>query len=223
MRLRIPFRRYFHFSFPLHRLPQKPQIDGDLRDWPALFRLPDLGEIEQEPSFAAVYAGWMPEGLGVALEVAGKAQVRVDQGKFWCGDCFEVWIDTAPEESKRKFDEYCHHFYFLPRGGGRYGEGGVAGRAFPSEWGRPPQRHLPEVEVTSLVASDCYTLEAFLPARLLMGWPPPLPAHIGFTYHLHDVQKGDQAFNLSKAFPIHTDPSLWATGHLVESLPLQND
>lgn len=216
MRLKVPFRRYFRFAFPLHRLPRKPQIDGDLRDWPACCRLPELGEIDQEPAFAVVYAGWMPEGVGIALEVLGKTRMRVDQGKFWTGDCLEVWIDTAPAESKRQFDASCHHFYFLPRGGGRYGENGVAGRAFPPYLARPPQRHLPDVEVASLIAPDHYTLEAFLPAHVLSGWPPPIPGEVGFSYHLHDVQKGDQSFNLSKAFPIHADPSLWATGRLVE-------
>jgi hypothetical protein len=85
MRLKVPFRRYFRYTFPLHRLRQKPQIDGDLSDWPAACRLPDLGGVEQEPAFAAVYAGWMPEGLGVAMEVTEKTKVRVDQGKFWTG------------------------------------------------------------------------------------------------------------------------------------------
>jgi hypothetical protein len=140
---------------------------------------------------------------------------------LWTGDCLEVWIDTASHRAERKYDEHCHHFYFLPRGGGRDGRGGLAGRAFPPGLGKKAQHNLSDVAVASVVTSDGYTLEAFVPAPLLHDWAPGgqesllLQTEIGFTYHVHDVQKGDQAFNLSKAFPIHADPNLWATGRLV--------
>ena len=219
MRLKVPFRRYFRYFFPLYRRDQKPAIDGDLRDWPPGYCLPQLGGVDLEPPFATVYAGWCPEGLGVALEVREKSRVQVDQGKFWTGDCLEIWLDTAPQPGPRTFDESCHHFYFLPRGGGRDGQAGLAGRYFPPGLDQRPQHNLSEVDVASSVTPGQYTLEAFLPASLLTGWDPLKGTELGFTYHVHDVQKGDQAFNLSKVFPIHADPNLWAAAKWSEEPP----
>jgi len=215
MRLKVPLRRYFRFAFPCPHLAQAPTIDGDLSDWPAANRLPDWSRLEGQEPFAEVYLGWQETGLFVALSVPDKARVRVDQQPFWKGDCLEVWIDTRNDKTRREFDEFCRHFYFLPRGGGPDGQAALAGQAHPGGLKEQTRPHLPEVDVASVVTDHGYTLEAFLPASLLHGFAPQDHPEIGFTYHVNDVQKGQQALSVGKECPIHCNPSLWATARLV--------
>lgn len=215
MRLKVPLRRYFRFTFPCPHLAQAPTIDGDLSDWPAANRLPYWGHLEGQEPFAEVYLGWREAGLFVALSVPDKTRVRVDPQHVWEGDCLEVWIDTRNDKTRREFDEFCRQFYFLPRGGGPDGQGAVAGQAHPRGLKEPTRPHLPEADVASVVTDHGYALEAFLPASLLPGFAPQDHPEIGFTYHLNDVQKGQQALTVGKECAVERNPSLWATARLV--------
>ena len=61
-----------------------------------------------------------------------------------------------------------------------------------------------------------YLLEAFIPARVLTGFDPQENPRLGFYYHVHDAELGDQFLTVGREFPFAEDPSLWSTLELTK-------
>ena len=84
------------------------------------YRLPSLGELEGQRSFADVRAAWSEAGLAFSVRIEGKRHPS------WCretkledSDALQVWIDTRDTHNIHRASRFCHRFIFLPAGGGR--------------------------------------------------------------------------------------------------------
>jgi hypothetical protein len=62
---------------------------------------------------------------------------------------------------------------------------------------------------------DGYLLEAWLPAKALVGYDPESNPQLGFYYLLEDAELGRQVLTVGPEFPFDQDPSLWSTLELV--------
>lgn len=208
----LPMTSFFEFAYALGHRDDPPDVDGDLSDWDARYLLPHLAGMDGAPRFADVYAAWNEDWLAFAFAVRGKRRVRVNTRRFWEGDCVEVWIDTRDVRSSHKPSRHCHHFYFLPKGGGRSGNDPVGRQAssFPS-----PKCSAEDIEVASTIGRDGYIIEAVIYATGLFGYDVDECDRIGFNYNINDTELGSQYWLWGKGFPIHADPSFWGTLELV--------
>src|SRR5690606_32582969 len=72
-----------------------------------------------------------------------------------------------------------------------------------------------DIPVWSKLFSDGYRLEAWLPAKVLVGYDPEANPQLGFYYKIWDAELGGQFLTVNAEFPIDQDPSLWSTLELV--------
>ena len=210
--LHIPQRAFFNFSFacPFRREP--PRIDGNLRDWDDAFRLPDLMAVEGLESYADLYMAWDDSGIYFALRVRRKSRYRIDPGNPARGDCLELWLDTRDLKDAHRANRYCYHFYFLPGGAGKDGKKPI-GRQTTIENAREQAPPCPEdsIEVGLRRLKRSCQMEIKLPASGLEGYQPREFGRLGFTYLLHDVERGVQSWSAGAGQPIAHDPSTWGS------------
>jgi hypothetical protein len=211
----IPFKAYFSFSFPIHRLQETPALLARPKDWADRYLVPVTAGMDGVEPFAKVYAGWSDGGMWSAFRVDQKQRPRPRPERFWTGDACEVWIDTRGSRDAHKPTPYCHHFYLMPDGP----QGGVPPIGFvrmlrPSSGGREPD--LSRVRVARRTMDSGYAIEAFFPAEVLHGYDPHDSPVIGFCYNVCSVSMGRMHLSLSEGFRVWEDPSMWASCTLTE-------
>ncbi|MGH7130090.1 MAG: hypothetical protein ACREIV_16075, partial [Planctomycetaceae bacterium] len=110
----------FRYSFAARKIAGLPRGRGALLDLPDECRLPDLNALSERPSFAELRIAWNEHGLGVSVNVTGKRlPPECDVRQPAEADGLQVWIDTRNTQSIHRASRFCHHFCFLPAGGGR--------------------------------------------------------------------------------------------------------
>lgn len=214
-------RFLFRFSVPICRKKPIWGSTGVVLD--ENYQLPDLavldaGTVSREPSFADVRMAWDAAGVAFNLRVSGKKQ------PLWCresrledSDGLVVWIDTRATHNIHRASKYCHSFVFLPAGGGRKSDEPLADQLLINrarENARPIRPR--ELQITSKLRKDGYSLAAFIPAVALGGYDPANHRSLGFTYAVIDRELGLATFANGPAFPFGEDPSCWATLELTE-------
>ncbi len=180
-------------------------------------RLPSLGELEGQQSFADVRAGWSEAGLAFSVRVEGKRHPS------WCretkledSDGLQLWIDTRDTHNIHRASRFCHRFIFLPSGGGRNLEEPVADQLLVDRARENANPIRPgQLRVTSEKRVGGYVLSVFIPTAALTGFNPADHPKLGFTYFIFDRELGQQYFSLGFEFPFASDPSLWGTLELV--------
>ena len=213
--IHVPQRAFFDFSFVCPYRPDPPRIDGNLRDWDDSWRIPDLMAVEGLKSYADLYMAWDDSGLYFALHVRRKTRYKIDPKNHARGDCLELWIDTRDLKDAHRANRYCYHFYFLPGGAGRDGKKPI-GRQTSIENAREQAPPCPEdsIEVGLRRLKRSCRMEIKLPASGLEGFQPREFDRLGFTYLLHDAEKGLQSWSGGRDLPIAQDPSTWGTVEL---------
>ncbi|MEM9352996.1 MAG: hypothetical protein AAGA92_08280 [Planctomycetota bacterium] len=208
----------FLFRFRTEVRPHKPIWSAAGVKLGEEHRLPDLGQLDGERTFADVRMAWAPEGIAWQATVTGKHQLP------WCresrledSDGLQVWVDTRATHNVHRATRFCHRFAFLPRGGGRSAEDAVADQVLINrarENARPIRPR--EITAKSSVKKTGYTLSAFVSAQALGGYDPQQQRSIGFTYALLDRELGLQTLSNGPHLPYEEDPSCWITLELVE-------
>lgn len=191
--------------------------------------LPSLGALDGRPEFGQLRLAWNERGLGIALEVLGKRQPpQVDPHRPELSDGLHVWIDTRDARTIHRATRFCQRFYFLPAIGRPSARTGGVG-----EWSLAPAGQVrinraredaplcgrddllavvrPLAKGAASAGNRGYLLEAFLPAACLTGFDPQENPRLGFCYHVHDAELGDQFLTVGREFPFAEDPSLWST------------
>ncbi|MFH1570287.1 MAG: hypothetical protein ABIL09_20005 [Gemmatimonadota bacterium] len=214
--LNIPQRSFFSFTFRCPYRADPPIIDGNLRDWEAAYRVPDLAGVEGQEPFAPVYMAWNEAGLYLAVEVRRKTRYRIEPSSYWQGDCLEVWLDTRDVKDSHRATRFCHHFFFLPGGSGRDGRGPI-GRQTTIDKAREQAPPCPEesIAVGLRRLKQSYQMEIHLPAAGLNGFQPGEFDRLGFNYLLRDCERGVQSWTVGRSPPLVHDPSTWGTAELV--------
>ena len=177
------------------------------------YRIPDLGEIDGLSAFAELYLAWGDHGISVSLDVRGKTQPpRCDASHPETSDGLDLWLDTRDTRTIHRASRFCHHFYFLPAGGGRSGGGPIAGQCkIHRAREDAPLSDPADVLVRSCVRKGGYGLDALLPVPVLTGFDPAENPRLGFYYRVRDAELGEQTLTAARGFPFAEDPSLWAT------------
>jgi len=214
----VPHRSLFRFEFPLRYCRAAPAINGDLRDWPDAFRLPDFGPMDGAEPFGRIWIGWNENGLFVACRVEGRTRpFKCDPKHFWKGDNLRLCTDMRDTRDIKRASRYCQQFYFLPAGGGRNGKRPVAGAARIQR----ATEHAPlpppgAIEIAGGRKGDVYTMEARIPAAALAGFDPDEHRRIGIYTMLEDIELGQQYLTVGDDLNWHIDPSTWATAVLTK-------
>jgi hypothetical protein len=210
----LPPAFLFRLAYPCVYQPPRPQAaDGRLVDLPPACKLDNLEGLAGRPNFADVRLAWNDLGLAFQVEVAGKdrpPQGDVQRPRY--SDGAQLWIDTRDTRTIHRASRYCHHFYFLPAGGGPEKLEPAAGqlaihRALHDAPLARPEQILFQCQRTR----GGYRLEAFLPAAILHGYDRETSPRLGVFYAVRDAEKGEQLLSLSQDFPYAEDPSLWAS------------
>jgi hypothetical protein len=205
----------FRFAAPC-RYRKKLWADSGIKP-SAEHVLPSFGELEGKPLFADLRAAWSEKGLAFVLKVVGKKQTP------WCrasriddSDGLQIWIDTRDAHNIHRASRFCHHFVFLPSGGGQRLDQAVA-QLVPINRAKESPKPLEPgtLRVQGAKRHDGYQLHAFIPASALTGYDPIETKRLGFSYAVVDRELGWQTFSVGPEFPFVEDPSLWGTLELV--------
>jgi hypothetical protein len=180
-------------------------------------RLPSLGEIEGQPGYADVRAGWNDAGLFFTVAVGGKKHpLWCRENKLEDSDGLQMWVDTRDTHNIHRASRFCHRFAFLPAGGGRQFTESVADQLLVDrarENAHPVRPGMLKIHCTT--GKDGYRMAIHLPAAALTGFNPIDNPRLGFTYYLFDREYGEQTFSMGTQFPFAADPSLWGTLELM--------
>lgn len=211
----LPARFLFRFAVPcLYEAALGTKRPGELA---VEHRLPALGELEGQASFADVRAAWSEAGVAFSVRVEGKKQPS------WCretrledSDALQVWIDTRDTHNIHRATRFCHRFVFLPGGAGRNYQQPIADQLLVDRARENANPVRPgQLQIASEKRVDGYVLSAFIPAAALTGFNPADHPRLGFTYFVFDRELGRQYFSVGDEFPFAADPSLWGTLELV--------
>jgi hypothetical protein len=195
-----------------------PDEGGDrLLHLPPACRIDNLAGLSEHKNFADVRLAWNELGIGFQVEVKGKEQLpQGDADRPRSSDGAMLWIDTRDTRTIHRASRYCHHFYFLPTGGGPEKDEPAAGQLTINRANQDAPVCNPEQFAFQVMRTKSgYILEAFLPAAVLNGFDPETNPRLGFFYWVRDAELGEQTLGLNAEFPFWEDPSLWSTLQLV--------
>jgi hypothetical protein len=177
----------------------------------------DQARLRPQPQFADVRLAWNEQGLGIQWEVRGKDRQLVgDATRPRSSDGLSLWLDTRDTRDIHRASKYCHHFWFLPVGGGSDLDEPAAGqlkinRALQDA----PHASASQILLRKHHVKGGYQMEVFLPAAVMHGFDPEVNRRLGFFYLVRDAELGEQTLGLGPEFPFWEDPSLWSTLELV--------
>ncbi len=211
----VPNKLLFRFEYPLPYL-KKVTVDGKLNEWPDDARLQDFGALDGEEAFAQVWMGWNEEGLYLAVKVNGRTKpFQCKRASFWKGDNIRLCTDMRNTRDIKRASRYCRQFYFLPAGGGPDGKAAIGGAAkIHRATEQPPLPPDDAIMAASVRRGKSYTLEAHVPADVLIGWDPREHSRIGLYVMVEDVELGQQPLTVGDDLNWHIDPSMWASAIL---------
>ncbi|HKB41066.1 MAG TPA: hypothetical protein VKD72_31855 [Gemmataceae bacterium] len=214
----VPHQFLFRVAYPCRYLKDIPREEDDsLLELPAECGLDNFAAMDGRRNFADVRLAWNELGLGVQVEVRGKAQPpQGDIARPRASDGVTLWVDTRDARTSHRASRYCHQFHFLPTGGGPDHDEPV----FTQTKIHRALHDAPLVSPAS-VPFRCrrerngYVVEAFLPAPALHGFDPEQNRRLGIFYAVRDAELGEQTLGVDAEFPFVEDPSLWSVLELV--------
>lgn len=213
----LPHRFLFRFQLPCRYRAGMPTQGEELLDLPEDYALASFADMDKAADFGDVRVAWNEEGLGISVRVMGKTKPpRCDPSRPTTSDALQVWLDTRTASTVHRATRFCHHFVFLPTGGGRRRRGAFVEQLRMNR-AREDQRLCDpaKVKVFYQERSGGYLLEAFLPTDVLTGFDPDENRRLGFFYWLKDTELGSQSLGPVRDFPVAEDPSLWSVLELV--------
>jgi hypothetical protein len=215
----VPARFLFRMAHPCPYVNKMPLPEQDsLLDLPDACRIDNFAALDDKRNFADVALAWNELGIGVQVNVRGKAEPPVgDVSRPRSSDGLTLWLDTRDSRAAHRATRYCHQFHFLATGGGPERDEPVfaqskINRALEDAPSAPPQSVLLKVRTRA----NGYLMEAFVPAAALHGYDPEEHPRLGFYYSVRDEELGEQVLSVGPEFPFWEDPSLWSVLELVK-------
>lgn len=215
----LPPHFLLRLTYPCQYVKNIPDEEGDrLLDLPESCRIDNLPELNDSKPYADVRLAWNERGLGLQVEVRGKENPpQGDANRRQSSDGVMLWLDTRDARDIHRASRYCHHFWFLPTGGGREQDEPAAGQAKINRAMQDAPLCAPEqIALIAERTKRGYILEAFLSAAVLNGFDPETNPRLGFYYWIRDTELGEQTLGLGMDFPFYEDPSLWSSLELVK-------
>jgi hypothetical protein len=205
----------FEFSVPMREHPLRWTSEGLQLAEP--YRVPPIHALGGRLHHGTVSVAWNKDGLGIDLSVSGKKQIpwcrdgRVDES-----DGLHVWIDTRPAPDVHRATRFCHHFAFLPLGGGSRRDQSLVG-IIPIQRARQHPNPVPRdaIEHVSKLSSSGYSISVRIGSAGLTGYDPVEHPEIRLWYAIVDRELGWQTLYLGPEYNVADDPSLWPTWRLL--------
>lgn len=197
--------------------PRDADEDDHLVELTEAARLRNFADLDEQKNFADVRLAWNEFGIAVQCEVRGKEQPAVgDSDKPKHSDGLWLLLDTRDARAGHRASRFCHHFVFLPAGGGAdKDEPFVTQLKINRAQQDAPAANLGDVLFRAHRLKGGYRLEAFLPTAAINGFDPQEHPRLGVNYVVRDQELGDQFLSVNWDFPFSDDPSLWAVLELV--------
>lgn len=206
-------------------LAAAPRLNGELSDWPASARLPNvravksMGSERSKLAPPAILVGWREEGLYLAFEVFDDhVSAAPADGWWWSKDSIEFWISTQPTKADQAtYDVNCHHFFFVPVDfPSRDGIGGVIGQWYvPGSAIHATLVPHPEAKSAIRVLADRYVVEIFIPAKALTGFDPAHQNGMAFNAQVRNYeQSAEYYWSAPKVVVTQARPNTWGTVYL---------
>ena len=213
----------FRVALPVKRIAKLPAVVTTAPVLGAEFELPNVGQLSEDrgdgptPAAYPLRVGWHEQGLAFQVEVAGKnGRPKCDTVTMLGSEGLQVWLDTRNTQNIHRASRFCHHFAFLPGGGGRDHSAPVGRQILIARAREASALCDPKSLVLNSEIRDAgYTLRAWIPAECLTGYAPDSSPHLGFYFMIRDHQLGDQVLSVGPEFPFDQDPSLWWTLDLI--------
>lgn len=216
----LPPQFLFRLTYPCRYVKRMPgDQEGRLLDLPQACRIDNFAEMSGGKKFADLRLAWNELGLGLHVEVKGKEQLaQGDADRPRSSDGAMLWIDTRDARNIHRASRYCHHFFFLPTGGGPNRDEPACGQVKINRALQDAPLSSPDqLAFQAMRTKTGYQIEAFLPAAVLNGFDPETNPRLGFFYWVRDSELGEQTLSVGPEFPFWEDPSLWSTLELVRS------
>ena len=203
----------FLFRFELELLHHAVTPGPEGLELPESCRIPSLSALSgPRRDFADVRMAWDDDGLAFAVEVTGKKSLP------WCrtsrledSDGFQLWIDSRCSPGIHRATQYCHHFLFMPTGGGPDMNRAIGG-LLPINRARqnPNAPKAGTIQVHAKIGPSGYRLSGKLKTAAITGFDSRQFRRLGFFYAAIDRELGWQTLCLNRDYPFAEDPSLWA-------------
>lgn len=199
-------------------------LNGELSDWPAETRVPELRlaqtvGLERSPlPRPNVHLAWNHDGLYVALEVFDDDIQGAPSDWWWTRDAAEFWINTRPPApDQRHYDRHSHQFFFVPQElPTRDGVAGVVG-----QWKRDGDAladHLvphPGIRESIRIHHNRYVVEMFIPRTALAEFDPQKQPELAFNFAARNFQHATAYYwSAPKEVLTQHRPNTWGTLYL---------
>jgi len=211
----IPKNLGFCYRFPCLKTDKKWTEKFELT---AKYKLPSLGQFENQNEFVDWRGAWNEEGLYFTVIVTGKKQ------SLWCrqtalleSDGLQLWIDTRDTHNVHRATRFCHWFLALPMGGGSTNKDPVFSMLKINR-AREDSATIGTraLKVNTTKKKDGYKMSVFIPKSALNGWNLDDHRQFGFSMAVVDREMGWQTIAAGPELPISEDPSLWHSLALIE-------
>ncbi|MEM9827102.1 MAG: hypothetical protein AAF958_10965 [Planctomycetota bacterium] len=184
---------------------------------PEACRVPDIGILAGRSAAADVRCAWSPDAIGWSVDVTQRAKsLWCREGRLEESDALQVWIDTRCAPGIHRATSYCHHFAFLPTGGGPRKESPIA-MAIPIARAKshPKAIDVAKLQVVSRVRHEGYHLSCKIPRTQLTGYDSANYNKLGVCWMVQDREQGPTLASVGMDYPFAEDPSLWLEAELV--------
>jgi hypothetical protein len=214
-KLLLPQTFWFRFALPCRKWESMALTtdSGRLIDLPEAAALPDMHELDGQPSWAQVRVGWNLKGLGITVVTEGDSPIRLERDRPEGFALVQFWVDTRDTRNVSRATRFCHRFVARLDPAKARGELKVQFEQKPiaRAIADPPMSRADVLDASARISQTGWLLDVFLPAEALHGFDPETNRRLGFAYQVSDYIRDDQFLGVGREFPVGENPSLWAT------------
>ncbi len=108
----LPQTFWFRFALPCRKFESMllTGAHGRLLDLPEEAALPDLHELDSQPSWAHVRTGWNARGLGISVVAQGVSPIQLQRFRPEGFAAVQFWVDTRDTRDVSRATRFCHRF-----------------------------------------------------------------------------------------------------------------
>jgi hypothetical protein len=216
----LPQVFWFRMAAPCLRIEEipRPAESSRLLDLPETCALPDWGQLDGLESWAKVRVAWNPRGLGISVtaDAVSAQQMARDRAEGFA--LVQFWIDTRDTRNISRATRFCHRFVARVQlaSSGRRLNVDASQRPIARAQADAPVGRSDLIENHAELGKSGWSLELFLPAKILNGFDADTNRRLGFAYQIADYVRPDQFLGIGREFPVGENPSLWSTLELCD-------
>jgi hypothetical protein len=214
-KLLLPQTFWFRFALACRKFEGMPRMNGDggLLALPEATALPDLHQLDGQPSWAQVRVGWNSRGLGISVIAEGVSPIQFDKNRPEGFALAQFWVDTRDTRNVSRATRFCHRFVasLVPAKSRREVTVKFEQKPIARAISDAPLCRADVLSASAQISQTGWLLEVFLPAEALHGYDPETSCRLGFAVQVADYVREDQFLGVGREFPVGENPSLWST------------